>query len=339
LNKPKKRIYIVTGATGFVGSHVVRMLEQYGQTVICMARDRKKAEKVLAGVKGKIIYGDILEKEKVASMFTYADKTAEIVVIHTAAVVYLGRNRQLVREMYKTNIEGTKNVIDCCVKYKCRLVHVSSVHAIPEGRRGSQITEITDFNPKKVVGHYAKTKAMTSALVMNAVREKGLSASLVHPSGILGPTDPSCTHMTQMVHAFFEGRIPAGTSGGYDFVDVRDVATGIIVVANSTDVGECYLLTNRYYTVRELYDAISAVSGIKPIKIYLPRVIVKASLPFVALQNKIKKRRPLFTAYSLYTLGSNSNFSRDKATDGFGYAPRSLEESLRDMHKEYMEAK
>lgn len=332
-----KRIYLVTGATGFVGSHVIRQLEQSGQTVIGLARDEKKADKVLNGIKAKIIYGDILEKEKVASLFTHAGKDAEIIVIHTAAIVYLGGNKKRVREMYNTNINGTKNIIELCLKNKCRLVHVSSVHAIPERKKRAPMTEVTDFDPRKVVGHYAKTKATSSALVMTAVREQGLKAVLVHPSGIVGPRDPSCTHMTQMVYDYLDGRIPAGTNGGYDFVDVRDVASGIITAANDTSVGECYLLSNRYYSVQQLYNAISTISGHKPIKIFVPRLIVKCSLPLVALNDKIRHKRPLFSAYSLYTIGSNANFIHDKATHALNYNPRTLEESLKDMVAEYKE--
>jgi len=326
-------IYIVTGSTGFVGNNVVKALEARGDTVVAMAQTPEKAAKALEGVKAKIIYGDVLKKDKLQELFTLArktDKEAKLCCIHTASVVYLGRGRKKIRQMSDVNIDGAKNVIELCLKYKCRLVYVSSVHAITEAPKRGLITETQSFNPKEVVGKYAKTKAIASQLVIDAVKNKGLEAVLVHPSGICGPNDFSNTHTTQMVEDYQHGRIPVATGGGYDFVDVRDVASGTLAACDKGRTGECYLLTNKYYTAKEVLCMLHELGVGKKIRRSVPRFVAKAGLPFMSIGNKLTGTRPLYTSYSLYTLGSNSNFSHEKAAQELGYRPRELRESLRD---------
>jgi dihydroflavonol-4-reductase len=213
---------------------------------------------------------------------------------------------------------------------------VSSCHAIPEGKKGSLITETRDFNPAAVVGHYAKTKSEASRLVQEAVKNDGLDAVTVHPSGIIGPGDFSNTHLTQMVADYLAGKIPAAIKGGYDFVDVRDVADGILLAAEKGKTGECYLLSNEYITVKELLNTLADITKRKPPRMTVSHTAAKLSLPFFGVAGKVKKHRPLFTLYSLYTLRSNSNFSHEKAAKELGYTPRSIRESLTDTAAELM---
>ena len=326
--------YLVTGATGFVGNNLVKELERRGHNVIALVRDEGKAEEALAGTRAKRVFGDILNKDAINEMFESVPQGHKAIFVHTASVVYLGSNKKALENMRRVNIEGTQNVINECKAQKCRLVYVSSVHAITEPKHRALTTEIKDFNPKKVVGHYAKTKAAASALVMNAIHNEGLDAVLVHPAGITGPGDYSNTHMTQMCNAFLRGEIPAGVKGGYDFVDVRDVAIGIVGAAERGTAGDCFLLTNTYISVRDLLNILAKLSHKKPIKFCLTRGFVVMTLPAVALLNALTHKRPLFTRYSLYTLGSNSNFSHKFASEKLGYTPRSIEESLRDTLEE-----
>jgi dihydroflavonol-4-reductase len=208
-------------------------------------------------------------------------------------------------------------------------VYVSSVHAITEPKNNAMTYEITDFNPETVVGAYAKTKAQSSALVMAAVKE-GLNAVMVHPSGVIGPDDYSNSHLTQMIVDYNDGKIPAAVKGGYDFVDVRDVADGIIAAAEAGEPGSCWLLTNQYRTVRQILDELYKNVHKKKIKITLPMWLAQFSLPFLQAYFKIKKSRPLYTSYSLYTLRSNGYFSHERADRELGYKTRSFEDTMRD---------
>jgi len=323
-----KKIYIVTGATGFVGGNLVKKLVEKGKTVYAFVRSKEKADIVLKGLPVKLFFGDIRDKAAFCKMFD--DNTAEFVVINTAAVVLIGGTRKEYREMTNVNINGVKNVIECCLEHKVRLVHVSSVHAIREPKKRALTVETENFDPKFVHGLYAKSKAQASAIVMDAIKNRGLKAIMVHPGGITGPGDYGNSHLTQMVIDYLAGKIPAGTSGGYDFVDVRDVCDGILLAEEKGSLGNCYLLTNRYYSVKQLLDYLYELSSYKKINLVLPMWVARLGLPFLVMAAKISGKRPLYTSYSLYTLRSNSNYTHEKASRELGYKPRELKESLKD---------
>jgi len=232
--------------------------------------------------------------------------------------------------MDDVNYNGVKNIIEACIEFKARLVYVSSVHAITEPPKNRLTTEIEHFDPRSVVGKYAKSKARASALVMDAVKNRGLDAVIVHPSGIVGPNDYNDTYLTQMIVDYMENRVPAAVNGGYDFVDVRDVASGILNAAEKGKRGDCFLLTNKYYSVMEMFAMLHEITGGKKIKTKFPMWIAYLLLPFLSTYFTILGKRPLYTSYSLYTLKSNGNFSHEKASRELGFSPRDLRESLAD---------
>ena len=325
-------MYIVTGGTGFVGNNVVRQLSQNGENVRTLVRSKEKADTALKGVNAQLFFGDVMDKDAVEKLFSGLEGS-ETVFIHTASVVLIGGSRKQYKKMDEINCGGVLNIIEACLKHKARLLYVSSVHAITEPPKRGLTTEIENFNPKSVNGKYAKSKARASALVMDAIKNKGLDAVLVHPSGITGPNDYSDTHLTQMVIDYMENRIPAAVNGGYDFVDVRDVAGGIIKVAEKGKTGDRFLLSNKYYSVKEMLSMLHEITGGKKIKLTLPMWLAYFSLPFLSAYFKLRGKRPLYTAYSLYTLNSNSNYSHEKASRELGYTPRGLRESLVDTVK------
>lgn len=252
----------------------------------------------------------------------------ETIVIHTAGIIDISNH--VSPELYDVNVNGTKNILALCREYPVkRLVYVSSVHAIPEQKRGNVTGEIRDFSPDAVVGGYAKTKAEATREVRRAAQE-GLDAVVVHPSGILGPYDRSGNHLVQMVAEYLHGTLPACVKGGYDFVDVRDVAEGCLLAAEKGRKGECYILSDRYCEIREVLEIAGAVSGKKKLPV-LPLWMAKMAAPFIQLHARRKKRRPLYTAYSLHVLGTGERFSHKKATEELGYHPRDLKVTIRDM--------
>jgi dihydroflavonol-4-reductase len=327
-----KKTYIVSGGTGFVGNNVIRELLQSGADVRTLVRSKEKADIVLNGINAALFFGDVRDRNTVEKLFDGLEDR-EIVFIHTASVVLIGGNKKQYQTMDDTNSNGVLNIIEACLKHKARLLYVSSVHAITEPPKRRLTTEIERFDPKSVVGRYAKSKARASALVMNAIKTRGLDAVLVHPSGITGPYDYSDTHLTQMVIDYMEKRVPAAVNGGYDFVDVRDVASGIIKAAEKGKAGDCFLLSNKYYPVKEMLTMLHEITGEKKIQLTLPVWLAYFSFPFISVYFKLRGKRPLYTLYSLYTLNSNSNYSHEKATKELGYTPRDLRESLVDTVK------
>ena len=322
-----KKIYIITGATGFLGNNIIRKLEKNVDSEIRAFVLNGESIKSLENLKCKIYYGDVTKKETLSSIFENIDDK-EVFVIHCAAVVYIkAKYNPLV---YNVNVNGTKNIVNKVIDSKAKLIYISSVHAIPEKPNNEVITETIDFDPDNVKGLYAKTKAEAAKYVIDAVKNKNLNACIIHPSGIIGPNDFSNSHLTQLVKKITNGKLFACVKGGYDFVDVRDVADGVISACENGTNGECYILSNRYITIKKLCDLICNVQGREKIKIVLPIGIAKLVAPLFEVYYNFKKQTPIFTKYSLYTLSSNANFSNEKAKEKLGFKNRNIKETIKD---------
>ncbi len=323
-----KRIYIVTGASGFLGNNIIRMLEHDDNAEVRAFVLNGESITSLNNLKCSIYYGDVTKADTLNSIFD-GSGDAEIFVIHCAAVVYIKSKYN--SRVYDVNVNGTKNIVDKVLEYNAKLIYVSSVHAIPEKSDGDLISEVSIFNPDDVVGLYAKTKAEAARYVMDSVKDKGLNACIVHPSGILGPYDFSNSHLTALVSEIVRGKLPMCVKGGYDFVDVRDVAKGIIMACDKGKKGECYIMSGEFVSIKKLADLVCDVVGKKRIKVVLPIMIAKIVAPFYEMYYNVKGKTPLFTKYSLYTLSSNSNFSNEKAKRELGFVTRDITDTVRDM--------
>lgn len=232
--------------------------------------------------------------------------------------------------MERVNIGGMKNVIAACKKNKVkRLVYTSSVHAFVELPHGQLIDETAPVDPERVVGHYAKTKAKATLLLREAVRE-GLDAVIVYPSGIIGPYSYNLSNMGQMMIDYVRGRIPVMIEGTYDFVDVRDVATGIILSIEKANPGDEFILSGYQISLKQMFYILQNVTGRKIPRIYCPNWLLKLFIPFVHIVFRFIRKVPTLTSYSLYTLSSNSLFSHEKATRELGYHPRHIARTIED---------
>jgi len=320
-----KTIYLVTGANGHLGSAVCAALREKGETVRALVLPGENTDFIRAlGV--SVIFGNVCEKETL-KLFFEAESNIKCVVIHCAGIVDItGGNTE---RMEHVNIEGTKNIIDLCRKYNVyRLLYVSSVHAIPMPERGRVIKEVSEFSPETVEGAYAKTKAAATALVLESAKN-GVPAIVVHPSGIIGPYLGRGNHLVQMVKSYITGKLPAAVRGGYDFVDVRDCADGILSAVRFGHIGECYILSGDFYEIREVIHMLQTIVSGKKIGT-VPLWLAKLAAPILEHHALRHGEKPLFTGYSLSTLNVNSRFSHDKATKELGYMPRELFVSLRD---------
>lgn len=322
-----KKVYIVTGANGFLGNNVVRKLVQNQENEVRAFVLPNDTIESLKGLDCKIYYGDVTKAETLNEIFCIKED-AEIFVIHCAAIVYIKSKPN--PKVYDVNVNGTKNIIKKVLEKGAKLIYVSSVHAIPEKPDNEAIQEITDFDPRKVEGQYAKSKAETAKYVLEMVKYNHLNACIVHPSGIIGPYDFGSSHLTQLIVDYANGKLRACVKGGYDFADVRDIADGIINACNLGRRGECYILSNRHITVKELLDTISEVRNTKKIRSVLPMWLAKLTAPLSEIYYAILKQPPLYTKYSLYTLNANSNFLNDKARRELNYINRPLEETIKD---------
>jgi dihydroflavonol-4-reductase len=309
-----KQIYIITGANGHLGSTIIRYLSRGDCLVRGLLLPSENHEDF-----GNVTYyeGDITDLESMDAIFS-GTGGSEVIVIHTAGLVSI--EDKITLDLYDVNVNGTKNVISMCRKYRAkRMLYVSSVHAIAEG---------DGFSIDSVKGGYATTKAMASQAVLDAV-SKGLDAVIVLPSGIIGPFDNGRNHLVQLVKRFLEKKLPVITTGGYDLVDVRDVAKGCIAAADTGRKGECYILSNQYITIPDLIELSGELAGTR-VPCSFPLSYIKAFAPLFEWIGRITHTRPLFTRYSLSVLEEDIRFSHEKATRELGYHPMDIKDSLRD---------
>ena len=319
-----KQVYCVTGAAGHLGRTVIQDLLNQNKSVRILVLPN---EKNIPVGQLEIFYGDITNKQSLIPFFSFDTKT-DVIVIHCAGIVSITSKYN--EMLYQVNVIGTRNIVELCLEYSVkRLIYVSSVHAIPEKSNRECISEIKSFDPKSVIGAYAKTKSEASQIVSDAIKA-GLNANIIHPSGICGPYDYGRGNLTSLVIDYMNNQLPVGTDGGYDFVDVRDVSYGILSCIEKGRVGECYILSNEYYSVKTILDTLYDITQKKKIKIYLPYRLLKHTSILVEYAYKLVNKPPLFTPYSIYTLNSNSNFTHFKASYELDYHPRPLKESLQD---------
>ena len=318
--------YLITGATGFLGRAVVEELVHHDAQVRALVLHNDPYINLLPK-EVHIIVGDVCDKNSLADFF--ADADGRTCVIHCAGIVSVASRPG--PKLYQVNVGGTWRILRQCLAHEVgRLIHVSSVHAIPEKPEGCVITESCDFSPGLVDGDYAKSKAAATELVFDAA-ERGLNAGIVFPSGIIGPGDVQGGSFTSMARSFLAGRLPFAVRGGYDFVDVRDVAKGILACSESGEPGKGYILSGHYITIRKMLQLVGKAAKLKYRPVCLPLGLARLAAPYCE-RRSLKDRKPLFfTPYSVAVLASNGQFSHAAASERFAYQPRPMEETLRDM--------
>lgn len=311
----------VTGATGHIGNVLVKYLYNRGDEVTSFVLPNDSVQHIIAY--STIVYGTILDKGFLLDVVKDYD-----IVYHLAGIVEIGAGNK--KKLYQVNVEGSKNILEACQTNKIpRLVYTSSVHAIEELPHGQLMSEVTSFSKEKVKGHYAKTKAIATDLMYNQT-DPDLEVVIVHPSGVIGPYDYQLSNITQLFIDFLLGRLTAYMKGGYNFVDVRDVANGIILAGTKGKNKQCYILSGEEITVKELLDEIALYSGRKRVKTKLAFWFILSMSYFAEIYYKIAKQKPLFTHYSIIVLKSNYHFSNQLAKEELGFTARSIKISIHD---------
>lgn len=318
--------YLVTGATGHLGYNIVRSLYQKGCRIRALVLPGDPNAFRLAEM-AQIFYGDITDRTTLDEFFD-CPSTDDIQLIHCGALLTL--DYKFNQEVWDVNVIGTKNMLDLASSYHVsRRVFVTGVSAIPLDDEKEILTEIDDFRTDKVVGIYAKTMAAAGSLVTGAA-EQGLNVSLVMPSVIIGPYDYGQTYATQLIEDYLNGHVSLRSNGGFDVVDVRDVADGVIRALKRGEKGQTYILSNQYCTVKDLYRMIHELVGVREVRLSLPGWMMKSSSPVTGVWQRIRKRRSLSTTYTKHVLKANAHFSHEKADRQLGYTVRNISETLQD---------
>jgi dihydroflavonol-4-reductase len=241
---------LVTGGTGLVGNNVIRMLADQGRRVRTLVRERS-GDRELAGVDVERTVGDVTDPEAVRQAVAGAR-----VVIHSAAMVHVGWRR--LADMRRVNVEGTRLVAEAARREGARLVHVSSVNALGLTGNATPADEEIPFG-NTIECPYVVTKREAEAAVLEEV-EKGLDAVIVNPVYMIGPWDwkPSSGRMLLEVGA---GRGLFAPPGSNDFVDVRDVAQGILAAMSRGQTGRRYILGGQALSYLDAWRIFASVSA------------------------------------------------------------------------------
>lgn len=324
----KNVVYLVTGAAGFLGSNICSQLLERGERVRAFVLEGDKAAQYIPQ-QVEIFYGNLCDKASLAPFFAVPEGVKTI-CIHVASMVTVNPNyRKLVLDV---NVGGTENIVDMCLEHKeCeKMVYVGSTGGIPELPHGEKIREVKEVNLDEVEGWYSKSKAMAANNVFTAVRERGLKACVVYPTGIMGPNDYAVSETTSTVIKIIKGEMPVGIDGSFNMVDVRDLAAGCIAAADKGRIGEGYILGNEVIRFKRLNEILVRESGCRPVRFFLPIFIAEMIAKRMEKQAAKTGEMPMMTTFSVYNLKRNNQFDCSKAEQELGYKTRPIEVTLRD---------
>jgi dihydroflavonol-4-reductase len=308
---------LVTGASGFLGSHLVRALAARGDELRLLARRTSNLD-LLEDIEFERATGDVSDRRAVRRAMDGSSR-----VFHVAGRTSLrGRDRDAV---FTANLTGARVVFEEALEAGVeRVVHTSTVGAIGIAKPGRTADETTPFE----IGHLglayvnSKHEAELEAFRLAA---NGLPVVIVNPTFVLGPDDPTGTSMG-LVRRFLRRQIPAYVGGALNIVDVRDVATGHLLADERGEIGERYILGGRNFTLDRLFADLARISGVDPPALKLPTRLALGGIEAARLA-----RMPLpvmpeeVRSAALWWTYRNTKAKRD-----LGFKPRPHEETLTD---------
>ena len=322
---------LVTGATGFVGSAVLRHLLDAGHEVRTLTRpgsDRRN----LAGLPGvTVVEGDLANRESLHSAVQGCDY-----LFHVAADYRLWVPQPDV--IYRINVEGTRHLIEAAVDAGVnKIIYTSSVATLGLNADRTPATEETPVALKDMVGHYKRSKYLAEQEVNRLVRERGAPVIIVNPSTPVGPRDIKPTPTGRIFVDMLRGRMPAYVETGLNIVHVDDVAMGHLLALEFGEVGERYILGGENMALRELLHTIATEGEIRPPRIGIPH---NAVVPVAWLAEgwaRLTGSTPIVTLDEIRMARKFMFFSSAKAAEKLGYKPRPALEAIADAVKWFKE--
>jgi len=310
-------LHLVTGATGHIGNVLVRQLHEGGQRLRALVRPGKTPV-ALQGLDVEIVPGNILDADSLVLAMGGVD-----IVYHLAAKISLASGPD--PETERVNLDGTRNVLFAAETTGVRrLVYASSIYALRVPEVGV-VDESLPFDPAHASGAYDRSKAAASLEIKNAAAA-GLEAVIVCPTAVVGPFDYQLSEAGRGIMYNMRPGVKFYVDGAYDFVDVRDVAHGLVLAAEKGISGETYILGGNRLTVREVSESIWEAAGGWHAGFWLPGWVADLAagiLPLLADE-------PLVTPYSLAAVRSNSQISHEKSTRELGFRPRPARQAILD---------
>ena len=312
---------LVTGGTGFVGSHVVRRLLARGQEVRCVVRRTSRLDN-LQGLPVEFTLADLRD---LATLRQAANGCR--VVYHCAADYRLWCNDS--SEMYASNVEGTRNVMQAAFDEGIqRVVYTSTVGCLGLNSDGNPANEETPVELGEMIGHYKRSKFLAEREAESWVR-RGLPVVIASPSAPVGDLDIKPTPTGKMIIDFLSGKMFGYVDTGLNLIDVRDVAEGHVLAAEKGRVGEKYILGNSNLTLKEILDLMSKLTGMPSPTRQFPHWVAEA---YARLENfwsgRIARREPSVPLDGVKLSRHKMWFDASKAVRELGLPQSSIENAL-----------
>ena len=315
-------IALITGGSGHVGANLVRELSSRGYEVRCIDFDND--HRAFEGFNVELVKGNITDISTLDNTF----KDVEI-VFHTAAVISLDRkDKDLIRSV---NVGGTENVCEMSLRHGVKkLIHFSSVDAFVREPLEDPLYEnrslVTDPNAVP----YDLSKADAQRIVLEYC-DKGLNASIIHPSGIFGPNDFKPSLFGQEFINIANGKRPYSINVGYDYVDVRDLCKTSVDCIDKGEIKQNYIVGGNYMDFVYMSEVMSEILNKKLIRSTLPFGFIYMSLPGSYLSSLIKKTPRAITMDSIHTIKvQNKNIPSSLSKEKLNHNPRPVEETIQD---------
>ncbi len=313
---------LVTGATGFVGANVVRELLRDGRSVRVLVRptsDRRAIE----GLPLEVCEGDLLDPASLARGVKGVRH-----VYHVAADYRLWAREQ--RELYRTNVDGTRAVFSACARAGTeRVVYTSTVGALGIPKDGRPGTETTPVTLADMIGPYKRSKFLAEQVALEWA-SRGLPTVIVNPSAPVGPWDAKPTPTGQLVVDFLCGRMFATLDTGLNLVHVRDVARGHLLAAERGRVGEKYILGNQDLSLAEIFGMLARLTGRPAPRLRLPYALAWCGALGMEAAARLSGRPPRASLTAVRMARKRMYFSPAKAVRELGLPQTPVETALRE---------
>jgi len=312
----------ITGATGFLGSHVARVLAEQGADLRLLVRPTSNLRN-LEGLKAETAVGDLREPASLEKAMAGCDA-----VFHVAADY-----RLWVRDpddMYRSNVEGTRAILEAARKNRVpRVVYTSSVATIGFTHSGAPADEDSPVSLADMIGHYKRSKFMAEQIALEAGRS-GMHVVTVNPTTPVGEQDVKPTPTGRIVLDFLKRKFPAYVETGLNLVDVRECARGHLLALEKGKSGERYILGGENLTLKQILDKLGRISGLPSPTVKLPYFFAFATgVIDEAITGRLLKREPRATVDTV-RMGAKKMFATsDKAERDLGWKIVPVYEALR----------
>lgn len=314
---------LITGANGFVGSSLLRLLLNQGHEVRALVRKGSNREN-LRGLDIEIFEGDLSQPETLSSC---ADNCYYL--FHVAADYRLWIPDPEI--MYRTNVDGTRELLRIATEAGVRkIVYTSSVATLGINSDLSPADETTPVSIDDMVGHYKRSKYLAEREVLKLVRTYDVPATIVNPSTPVGPRDIKPTPTGRIIVDCLNGKIPAYVDTGLNIAHVDDVAHGHLLALEKGEIGQCYILGGEDMKLQNILHTICQIGDRKPPRISIPHNIILPFAYFAELWATISGIEPLATVDGIKMAKKHMFFSSNKAREKLGYQSRDAKTALGD---------